>query len=63
MVTDWFMEHSNQSSALKWPPQSLDVNPIEREIQILDLKTPNLEDLWDAITVWTHIFKEFFFLQ
>ncbi len=29
IITDWFLEHDNEFTLLKWPPQSPDLNPIE----------------------------------
>ncbi len=29
IVSDWFLEHDNEFTLLKWPPQSPDLNPIE----------------------------------
>ncbi len=29
IISDWFLEHDNEFNLLKWPPQSLDRNPIE----------------------------------
>ncbi len=29
IISDWFLEHDNESTLLKWPPLSPDLNPIE----------------------------------
>jgi len=60
IILDWFLEHDNEFTLLKWPPQSPDLNPIEqlwdvveREIHIMDVQTTNLQQLCDAImTIW-----------
>ncbi len=57
----WFLEHDNEFTLLKWPPQSPDLNPIEhlwdveeREILIMDVQPTNLQQLREAImTIWT----------
>ncbi len=61
IISDWFLEHDNEFTLLKWPPQSPDLNPIEhlwdvveREILIMDVQPTNLQQLCDAImTIWT----------
>ncbi len=57
IISDWFLEHDNEFSLLKWPPQSPDLNPIEklrdvveREIRIMDVQPTNLQQLCDAIS-------------
>ncbi len=63
IISDWFLEHDDEFTLLKWPPQSPDLNPIEhlwdvveREILIMDVQTTNLQQLCDAImTIWTKI--------
>jgi len=29
IISNWFLEHVNELTVLKWPPQSPDLNPIE----------------------------------
>ncbi len=72
IISDWFLEHDNEFTLLKWTPQSPDLNPIEhlwdvveREILIMDVQTTvqttNLQQLRDAImTIWTKISEERF---
>ncbi len=56
IISDWFLEHDNEFTLLKCPPQSPDLNPIEhlcdvveREIRIKDVQPTNLQQLRDAI--------------
>ncbi len=68
IISDWFLEHDNEFTLLKWPPQSLDLNPIEhlwdvveREIRIMDVQPTNLQQLRDIImSIWTKISEECF---
>ncbi len=68
IISDWFLEHDDEFTLLKWPPQSPDLNPIEhlwdveeREIHIMDVQTTNLQQLCDAImTIWTKISEQCF---
>ncbi len=68
IISDWFLEHDNEFTLLKCPPQSPDLNPIEhiwdvmeREIHIMDVQTTNLQQLCDAMmTIWTKISEECF---
>ncbi len=66
IISDWFLEHDNEFTLLKWPPQSPDLNQIEhlcdvveREIHIMDVQPTNLQQLRDAImSIWTTISQE-----
>ncbi len=68
IISDWFLEHDNEFTLLKWPPQSPDLNPIEhlwdvveREIRIMDVQPTNLQQLHDAImSMWTKISENCF---
>ncbi len=68
IISDWFLEHDNEFSLLKCPPQSPDLNPIEhlwdvveREIHIMDVQPTNLQQLCDAImSIWSKISEEYF---
>ncbi len=67
IISDWFLEHDNEFTLLKWPPQSPDLNPIEhlwdvveREIRIMDVQATNLQQLRDAImSIWTKISEKY----
>ncbi len=67
IISDWFLEHDNEFTLLKWPPQSPDLNPmehlwdvVEREIHIMDAQPANLQQLCDAIMlIWNKISEEF----
>ncbi len=50
IISDWFLEHDDEFTLLKWPPQSPDLSPIEhlwdvveREIRIIDVQPTNLQ--------------------
>ncbi len=68
IISDWFLEHDNEFTLLKWPPQSPNLNPIEhlwdvveQKIRIMDVQPTNLLQLRDAImSIWTKISEECF---
>ncbi len=68
IISDWFLEHDNEFTLLKWPPPRPVLNPIEhlwdvveREICIMDVQPTNLQELHDIImSVWTKISEECF---
>ncbi len=63
IISVWFLEHDNEFTLRKWPPQSPDLNPIEhlwdvveQEIHIMDVQPTNLQQIRDAImSIWTNI--------
>uniref|UniRef100_A0A9J8APT3 Transposase Tc1-like domain-containing protein n=1 Tax=Cyprinus carpio carpio TaxID=630221 RepID=A0A9J8APT3_CYPCA len=67
IILDWFLEHDNEFTLLKWPPQSPDLKQIEQlwdvvewEIHIKDVQLTNLQQLRDAImSIWTKISEEY----
>ncbi len=67
IISDWFLEHDNEFTLLKWPPQSPDLNPIEhlwdvveREIRIMDVQPTNLQQLRDDVmSIWTNLWGMF----
>ncbi len=68
IISNWFLEHDNEFTLLKWPPQSPDLSLIEhlevvveREICIMDMQSTNLQQHRDAImSIWTKISEECF---
>jgi len=56
IISNWFIEHDNEFTELKWCPQSPDLNPlerlwdvVERELCALGVHPTNLHQLQDAI--------------
>jgi len=68
IISNWSLEHDNEFTVLKWPPQSPYLNPIEhiwdvveRELRALEVHHTNLHQLQDAIlTIWANISKDCF---
>ncbi len=68
IISDGFLEHDNELTLLKWPPQSPDLKfnraPLgcgECEISIRDVQPADLQKLRDAImSIWTKISEECF---
>jgi len=65
IISNWFLEHDNEFTVLKWLPQSQDLNPIEqlwdvveRELCALDVHSTNLHQLQDAnLSIWASVSK------
>jgi len=68
IISNWFVDHDNEFTVLKWPPHSPNLNPIEhlwdvveRELCAPDIHPTNLHQLQDAIlSIWANISKEWF---
>ncbi len=71
IISDWFLEHDNKFTLLKWPQQSPNLNPIEhlwdvveQEIRIMDVQPTNLQQLMldeqAIMSIWTKISEECF---
>ena len=68
MISNWVLEHDNEFIVLKWLQQSPDFNPVEhlwdvveRESRILDVRSTNLQQLFDSVmSIWTNISEECF---
>jgi len=66
IISNWFLEHDNEFTVLRWPLQSPDLNPIEhlwdvveRQIGIIDVQPTNLQQLCDAImSIWIKTSEE-----
>ncbi|KAF7666055.1 hypothetical protein LDENG_00118340 [Lucifuga dentata] len=68
IVQEWFEEHDKEFKVLTWPPNSLDLNPIEhlwdlleKQVQSMDGPPHNLQDLKDLLlTSWCQIPQDTF---
>ncbi len=63
IISDWFLEHDNEFTLLKWPPQSPDLNPtehlwdvVEREIRIMFFQIQNLWGMFPTLC-WIYATK------
>jgi len=68
IISNWFLEHDNEFTVLKWPPQSPDLNKVEhvwdvveQELCALDVHPTNLHQPKDAIlSLWPTFLKNAF---
>jgi len=68
IISNWFLEHDNEFTVLKWPAQSPDLNPIEhlwdvveQELLVLDVHPTNLHcKMLSFLSIWANISKECF---
>ncbi len=66
IISNWFLEHDDEFTLIKCPPQAPDLNPIQhiwdvvqQEIHIMDVQPTYLQQLHDAImSIWTKISEE-----
>jgi len=69
LKSNWFLEHDNEFTVLKWPPQSPDLNPIKHlwdvvkwKVCALDGHPTNLDQLQDVIlSIWPKFLKNAFY--
>ncbi len=58
IISDWFLEHDNELTLLKWPPFG---QHLQREIRIMNVRPANLQQLHDIImSIRTKISEECF---
>jgi len=55
IISNWFIEHDNEFTVLKWPPQSPDLNPIEHLWDVVEQELCALD-----VPIWANISKECF---
>ncbi len=62
IISDWFHEHDNEFTLLQWPPQLLNLNPIEHLWDVVEWEICFMDmQLSDAImSIWTKISEECF---
>ncbi len=41
IISDWFLEHDNEFTLLKWPPPSPDLNLIEHLCDVMEREIPS----------------------
>lgn len=58
-LSDWFLEHDDEHTVLKWPPQTPDLKPLgcgKTGHCIVDVQSTNMQKPCDAITsIWIKI--------
>ncbi len=52
IISDWFLEHNNEFTLLKWPPHSPDLNPIEHLWDVVEREIHGCAADKSAATVW-----------